>query len=67
MGSVAIGIARARTAVDWAVNRTGYRSQGPLMEPNASSTPSEAMQTPAAKGLALVRVTIGTMFVWVFF
>ena len=37
------------------------------MEPNARQTPSEAEQLPAANGLALVRVTIGAMFVWVFF
>ena len=37
------------------------------MEPKVSSTPSEAMQTYAANGLALVRLTIGVMFVWVFF
>jgi uncharacterized membrane protein YphA (DoxX/SURF4 family) len=34
---------------------------------NASPTPSEANQLHAANGLALVRVTIGAMFVWVFF
>ena len=37
------------------------------MEPNASLTPTEAKQLPAATGLALIRVTIGAMFVWVFF
>src|ERR1700720_1400007 len=38
------------------------------MGPNASPTPSQApRQLPAANGLALVRVTIGAMFVWVFF
>jgi uncharacterized membrane protein YphA (DoxX/SURF4 family) len=37
------------------------------MGPNASPTPSEAKQLPAANGLALVRVTIGAMLVWVFF
>ena len=38
------------------------------MGPNASPTPSHAAnQLPAANGLALVRVTIGAMFVWVFF
>ena len=37
------------------------------MEPNATPTPSEAKQLPAANGLALVRMTIGAMFVWVFF
>ncbi len=38
------------------------------MGPNASPTPSQApKQLPAANGLALVRVTIGAMFVWVFF
>src|SRR3981189_1821676 len=38
------------------------------MGPNASPTPTQApKQPPAANGLALVRVTIGAMFVWVFF
>ncbi len=37
------------------------------MGPNASPTPSEAKQLPAANGLALVRVTVGAMLVWVFF
>ena len=37
------------------------------MEPNASLTPTEAKQLPAATGLTLIRVTIGAMFVWVFF
>ena len=37
------------------------------MEPNANPTRSEPKQLPAANGLALVRVTIGVMFVWVFF
>ncbi len=37
------------------------------MGPNASPTSAEARQLPAANGLALVRVTIGAMFVWVFF
>ena len=37
------------------------------MGPNASPISSEARQLSAANGLALVRVTIGTMFVWVFF
>ena len=34
---------------------------------NASPTSSASEQLPAANGLALVRVTIGAMFVWVFF
>jgi len=34
---------------------------------NQSSTPSGANQFSAANGLALVRVTIGAMLVWVFF
>lgn len=34
---------------------------------SASATQNIANQTPAATGLAIVRVTIGTMFVWVFF
>jgi uncharacterized membrane protein YphA (DoxX/SURF4 family) len=37
------------------------------MTPNASRTPSEFKQQPAANGLALVRVIIGAMFVSVFF
>ncbi len=37
------------------------------MEPYASRTPSEHKQLAAANGLALVRVTIGAMFVSVFF
>ncbi len=34
---------------------------------NASPTRDSVLQTPAANGLAVVRVTIGAMFVWVFF
>src|SRR3984957_13642210 len=34
---------------------------------NPSPTSSATEQLPAASGLALVRVTIGAMFVWVFF
>ena len=34
---------------------------------SASPTPVVVNQTPAATGLAIVRVTIGAMFVWVFF
>jgi uncharacterized membrane protein YphA (DoxX/SURF4 family) len=37
------------------------------MEPKASRISSEPKQAAAANGLALVRVTIGAMFVWVFF
>src|SRR5437879_13061723 len=37
------------------------------MGPNASPTSSAAEQLPAANGLALIRITIGAMFVWVFF
>jgi uncharacterized membrane protein YphA (DoxX/SURF4 family) len=37
------------------------------MGPNASPTPGQANQLSAANGLALVRLTIGAMFVWVFF
>src|SRR4029077_19477989 len=38
------------------------------MEANASPTPTQVpKQLSAASGLALVRVTIGAMFVWVFF
>src|SRR3954467_8513209 len=37
------------------------------MDPNASLTSTESKQLPAATGLALIRVTIGAMFVWVFF
>jgi uncharacterized membrane protein YphA (DoxX/SURF4 family) len=38
-----------------------------VMASNASPTSWETKQLPAANGLALVRVTIGAMFVWVFF
>src|ERR1700739_3093847 len=34
---------------------------------NANSTEHVVNQLPAANGLALVRATIGAMFVWVFF
>src|SRR5690349_17379206 len=34
---------------------------------NASPAPKLANQQPAANGLAIVRLTIGAMFVWVFF
>ncbi len=37
------------------------------MRPNSSPTPGEVNRLRAANGLALVRVTIGAMFVWVFF
>jgi uncharacterized membrane protein YphA (DoxX/SURF4 family) len=37
------------------------------MRPNASPTSSASEQLPAANGLALVRVTVGAMFLWVFF
>ena len=37
------------------------------MKSNASPAPGAAEQPPAANGLALVRITIGVMFVWVFF
>jgi uncharacterized membrane protein YphA (DoxX/SURF4 family) len=37
------------------------------MMTNASSTQNVANQLPAANGLAIVRVTIGAMLVWVFF
>ena len=37
------------------------------MKSNPSPTSSTAEQPAAANGLALVRVTIGAMFVWVFF
>jgi uncharacterized membrane protein YphA (DoxX/SURF4 family) len=37
------------------------------MEPNANPTPGEPRQLSAANGLALVRVTVGAMLVWVFF
>jgi len=37
------------------------------MRSNASPTPGTVEQPSAANGLALVRVTIGAMFVWVFF
>src|ERR1700750_2594028 len=34
---------------------------------NAIRTPDSVPYSPAANGLALVRITIGAMFVWVFF
>ena len=37
------------------------------MEPNANVKFSGASQPSAANGLAIVRVTVGAMFVWVFF
>ena len=37
------------------------------MMANASPTQNVATQLPAANGLAIVRLTIGAMFVWVFF
>ncbi len=37
------------------------------MMTNASPTQNVANHMPAANGLAIVRVTIGAMFVWVFF
>jgi uncharacterized membrane protein YphA (DoxX/SURF4 family) len=37
------------------------------MSSNTGLPPGAAEQHPAANGLALVRVTIGAMFVWVFF
>jgi uncharacterized membrane protein YphA (DoxX/SURF4 family) len=37
------------------------------MAPNANATPVEATPVSAANGLAVVRVTIGAMLVWVFF
>lgn len=37
------------------------------MTANASPTQNVAKQLPAANGLAIVRLTIGAMFVWVFF
>lgn len=37
------------------------------MKPNASPTLTEATRPAAAYGLALVRLTIGALFVWVFF
>jgi uncharacterized membrane protein YphA (DoxX/SURF4 family) len=37
------------------------------MMTNANPTQNVASQLPAANGLAIVRLTIGAMFVWVFF
>jgi uncharacterized membrane protein YphA (DoxX/SURF4 family) len=37
------------------------------MEPKAPPTPNEPAQLAAANGLALVRLTIGAEFLWVFF
>jgi uncharacterized membrane protein YphA (DoxX/SURF4 family) len=38
-----------------------------MMMTNESPTQNVANQLPAANGLAIVRLTIGAMFVWVFF
>src|ERR1700704_5250734 len=43
------------------------RVRGFTMMTNASPTQNVANQLPAASGLAIVRLTIGAMFVWVFF
>ena len=37
------------------------------MKTNARPTQNVAKELPAANGLAIVRITIGAMFVWVFF
>ena len=37
------------------------------MTTNANLTQHQSRQLPAANGLAIVRITIGAMFVWVFF
>jgi len=37
------------------------------MEPNASRTTRATVESSAANGLALIRVTVGAMFLWVFF
>src|SRR5438128_11236871 len=37
------------------------------MEPNASRTTRATVESSAANGLALIRVTAGAMFLWVFF
>lgn len=37
------------------------------MTTNANLTQNQSHQLPAANGLAIVRITIGAMFVWVFF
>ena len=37
------------------------------MMTNANSTQNVANQLPAANGLAIVRLTVGAMLVWVFF
>src|SRR5271156_2834344 len=44
-----------------------FTSREVLMGPNASPTSSEPQPSHAANGLALVRVTIGAEFLWVFF
>jgi uncharacterized membrane protein YphA (DoxX/SURF4 family) len=41
--------------------------RGFTMMTNASPTQNVANQLPAASGLAIVRLTVGAMFVWVFF
>ncbi len=37
------------------------------MTPNVTPTQNVVNQRPAADGLAIVRLTVGAMFVWVFF
>jgi uncharacterized membrane protein YphA (DoxX/SURF4 family) len=48
-------------------NGASFTDHEVVMEPNANPTPTEVNRLPAANGLALIRVTIGAMFVWVFF
>jgi uncharacterized membrane protein YphA (DoxX/SURF4 family) len=52
----------------WAfANRHHFAGQEITTMTNASPTQNVANQLPAANGLAIVRVTIGAMLVWVFF
>jgi len=49
------------------VRQEQVTAQEVVMGSNTSPTLTETRQSPAACGLAVVRVTIGAMFLWVFF
>ena len=58
----------------WPLDNLGLRKTGTefaaqeiTMKMDATPTQNVTSQMPAANGLAIVRVTIGAMFVWVFF
>jgi uncharacterized membrane protein YphA (DoxX/SURF4 family) len=52
---------------DWSSQKISLTGHEVAMGANANPSPSEALQLSAANGLVLVRVTIGAMFVSVFF